>query len=123
GVEAAHRDAHDPAQRPDRECRTLGGDGPVAHEATASLANLWPAPPASGIRDPTRSVCANLSGLRATPRPRWRSARPGPHKSVGVITAPFFAPGFPDAGRRLGHLAPTTRGHRRPPRPSSARRP
>src|SRR4051812_45553159 len=38
GVEAAHRDAREPAQRPDRECRTLGGDEAVAHEATASRA-------------------------------------------------------------------------------------
>src|SRR4051795_9110241 len=38
GVEAAHRDAHDPAQRPDRERRTLGGDEALPHEAAASLA-------------------------------------------------------------------------------------
>src|SRR3954463_13950227 len=38
GVEAAHRDAHDPAQRPDRERRTLGGDEAVPHETAASLA-------------------------------------------------------------------------------------
>src|SRR4051794_38398162 len=28
----------------------------------------------------TRSVCFNVSGLAANPGPRWRSARPGPHK-------------------------------------------
>src|SRR3954469_19254493 len=28
----------------------------------------------------TRSVCFNVSGLGASPGPRWRSARPGPHK-------------------------------------------
>src|SRR4051794_26779569 len=38
GVEAAHRDAHDPAQRPDRERRTLGGDEALPHETAASLA-------------------------------------------------------------------------------------
>jgi len=36
------------------------------------------------FRDPVRSVYANLSGLRAPPWPRWRSARPGPHNNDGV---------------------------------------
>ena len=49
-------------------------------------------------------VCANVSGLTgACPRPRWRSARPGPHKSFG-IEAPFFEPGCQGAGRPSGHL-------------------
>ena len=46
--------------------------------------NVWPAPPASVFRDPVWSVYANVSGLGAMPRPRWRSARSGPHKHIGV---------------------------------------
>ena len=30
------------------------------------------------------SVCVNVSGLGPKPRPRWRYARPGPHKLLGV---------------------------------------
>jgi transposase len=48
-------------------------------------------------------------------QPRWRAARPGPHKSTGV-RAPFFSPGFRNAGRLSGHLACTAR------RPQSAAR-
>jgi putative transposase len=36
------------------------------------------------FHDPACSVYANVSGLEASPRPRWRSARPGPHKHDGV---------------------------------------
>ena len=36
------------------------------------------------FHDPIRPVYANLSGLRALPWPRWRSARPGPHNNDGV---------------------------------------
>jgi transposase len=43
------------------------------------------------------------------PRPRWRSAHPGPHKSFGVET-PFLKPGFQSAGSTVGpSLASTTR--------------
>ena len=42
-------------------------------------------------------VCINVSGLWAQPRPRWRSARPGPHKTYGV-RAPFLKPGCQNAG-------------------------
>jgi putative transposase len=37
------------------------------------------------LRDPVCAVYANVSGLGAMPRPRWRSARPGPHKLDGVM--------------------------------------
>lgn len=33
------------------------------------------------------SVCVNVSGLRASSRPRWRSARSGSHNSVGDKSA------------------------------------
>ena len=35
-------------------------------------------------------VCVNVSGLRRVPRPRWRSARFGPHKSSGVKRRHFL---------------------------------
>ncbi|NPD69645.1 transposase (plasmid) [Lichenicola cladoniae] len=46
--------------------------------------NVWPAPSASDLCDPIWSVYANVSGLGTLSRPRWRSARPGPHKNIGV---------------------------------------
>jgi len=50
------------------------------------------------------SVCINVSGLSVRCRwPRWRSARPGPHKGAGVH-APFYAIGFQNTGRLSGHL-------------------
>ena len=67
-----------------------------------------------------------VSGQR--PWPRWRSARPGPHKTPGV-KAPFFKPGFQNTGRLSGHLASTSRKQHRlsrfanaPPISSSRRR-
>jgi Winged helix-turn helix len=45
----------------------------------------------------TMPVCINVSGLWARPRPRWRSARSGPHKTYGVGT-PFLKPGCQSAG-------------------------
>jgi transposase len=52
-----------------------------------------------------QEACARRSDRSAStypvsgrsPRPRWRSARAGPHKSYG-IDAPFFKPGFQSAG-------------------------
>jgi len=35
-------------------------------------------------------VCINVSGLRGEPWPRWRSARPEPHKGAGIEC--HFAP-------------------------------
>ena len=52
--------------------------------------NVWPIPSASGCGCPGLRVCINVSGLRASPWPRWRSARPGPHKGVSVER--HFAP-------------------------------
>jgi transposase len=55
-----------------------------------SFKNVWPAPSARGLCELIWPVCVNVSGLGALPlRPRWRSARPGPHKTRGV-GAPFF---------------------------------
>src|SRR4051812_18105166 len=41
----------------------------------------------SGLIGP---VCINVSGLRGEPWPRWRSARPEPHKGAGIEC--HFAP-------------------------------
>ena len=47
--------------------------------------NVWPAPVASDDWVMTRSVCTNVSGMSARwPPPRWRSARPDPHRGVGL---------------------------------------
>ena len=46
-------------------------------------------PVRKGFQRAIRPVCVNVSGLGAAPRPGWRSARPGPHKTPGVA-APFF---------------------------------
>ena len=51
--------------------------------AGVSYNNVWPAPSASSFTT-TLAVYANVSGLRAEPWPRWRSARSGPHKFPGV---------------------------------------
>ena len=51
--------------------------------------NVWPAPSASDFCDPIWSVYANVSGLGTMSRPRWRFARPGPHKTGGD-ERPFF---------------------------------
>ncbi len=61
----------------------------------------------------TLSVCTNVSGMSARgPLPRWRSARPDPHKGAGLV-GPFCARGFRDTGRLSGHLPLTTRSLRR----------
>ena len=59
---------------------------PKAHRTASSLrVNVWPAPSASGLCLMFRAVCENVSGLSTRGRwPRWRSARPGPHKEVGI---------------------------------------
>lgn len=51
--------------------------------AGVSYNNVWPAPSVSSLTT-ALAVYANVSGLRAKPWPRWRSARPGPHKFPGV---------------------------------------
>jgi transposase len=69
-----------------------------------TVKNVWPAPFARGLLKRSRVVCANVSGLTSLgSQPRWRSARPGPHKRLGV-GAPFFAPGCQGDGRPSGHL-------------------
>jgi transposase, IS5 family len=45
--------------------------------------NVWPAPSARGFCNLAWPVCINVSGLEVDPRPRWRSARSGPHNHVG----------------------------------------
>jgi len=68
-------------------------------ETETTFKNVWPAPSASSFRDLTAvSLHQRIRPVgRAKPRPRWRSARPGPHKTRGV-RAPFFKPGCQNAG-------------------------
>jgi hypothetical protein len=55
--------------------------GPVGPDTKK---NVWPAPSASGFRDPFLSNLRQRIRPADFPRPRWRSARPGPHKTPGV---------------------------------------
>ena len=57
--------------------------------AEATFKNVWPAPSARDFFKMNHKVCFNVSGLGASPRPRWRSARPAPHKFHGVNRATF----------------------------------
>jgi transposase len=58
---------------------------PKAHEDDqAAHKNVWAAASASDFSDSIEAGCVNVSGLWAEPRPRWRSARPGPRKLHGV---------------------------------------
>ena len=61
-------------------------DGTIirAHQKAAGAANVWPAPSASGLDPLVCAVCINVSGLPASRWSRWKSARSGPHKGVGV---------------------------------------
>ncbi len=43
-------------------------------------------------------LLSRIRHVGSRPLPRWRSARPGPHKRRG-IAVPFFEPGFQGAGR------------------------
>jgi hypothetical protein len=61
---------------------------------TQTAAELGIAP--SMIRNWDRSA-STYPVSELLPRPRWRSARPGPHRNDG-IDAPFFRPGFQSAG-------------------------
>nr|WP_253183351.1 IS5 family transposase [Sphingobium phenoxybenzoativorans] len=57
----------------------------VRGHVSAAGGNVWLAPSASGLCLMIWSVCENVSGLSAWCRwPRWRSARPGPHKGAGI---------------------------------------
>src|ERR1700730_5884487 len=62
----------------------------VRAHVSAAGANAWAAPSASIFRELIRPVCINVSGLRVEPWPRWRSARPEPHKGAGIEC--HFAP-------------------------------
>jgi DDE_Tnp_1-associated len=85
--------------------RDLGLTGVVLTVDALHCQNVWPAPSASGLSvRPWQSAPTYPASERCS-RPRWRSARPGPHKTTGV-EAPFFGPGFRPAGRLLGHLDP-----------------
>ena len=80
-----------------------------AFEALAAATmNVWPAPSARVFGWWLRSVCVNVSGLGVWPRPRWRSAQPGPHNHSG-LGRPFDFPGSRAAVRLSGHLPFTTR--------------
>ena len=60
--------------------------------AALSFKNVWPAPSASGFGDLILvSLHQRIRPLWVQPRPRWRSARPGPHKNYGVGGAIFEA--------------------------------
>ena len=57
----------------------------VKIQRAAFGANVWLAPSASGLCLMFCAVCENVSGLSTRGRwPRWRSARPGPHKGAGI---------------------------------------
>jgi hypothetical protein len=58
-------------------------DNCLRAQSRLSLLNVWPAPSASSFNASVLPVCINVSGLWASPRPRWRAARSGPHKVVG----------------------------------------
>jgi len=75
-----------------------------AHQQAATAKTYGP-PRRQAVCDfRSDAVCINVSGLSARCRwPRWRSARPGPHKGAGVH-APFYAIGFQNTGRLSGHL-------------------
>jgi hypothetical protein len=47
--------------------------------------NVWPAPSASDfVEDAFVQSASTYPASGSCPRPRWRSARPGPHKTLGV---------------------------------------
>lgn len=54
-------------------------------EAAAAFKNVWPAPSASDFVEYAFVQSASTYPASGScPRPRWRSARPGPHKTLGV---------------------------------------
>ena len=52
-------------------------------EAQEALKNVWPAPSASDFVEYAFVQSASYPASGSCPRPRWRSARPGPHKTLG----------------------------------------
>ena len=81
-------------------------------QAVKATENVWPAPSSSGRFVWSRQSAKTYPAFRQRRWPRWRSARPGPHKGAGV-DAPFYAIGFQNTGRLSGHLPRTTRRHHR----------
>ena len=54
-------------------------------EEAAAFKNVWPAPSASDfVEDAFVQSASTYPASGSCPRPRWRSARPGPHKTLGV---------------------------------------
>jgi len=60
-----------------------------AHRSAAG-AKRMARPVCKRFSDLIGPVCINVSGLRGEPWPRWRSARPEPHKGAGIEC--HFAP-------------------------------
>ena len=56
----------------------------VRAHVSAAGANVWPAPSARAWSDLVGSVCIKRIRSQALAWPRWRSARPEPHKGVGI---------------------------------------
>ena len=68
------------------------------------LKNVWPAPSARwSMKVPVSGLHKRIRHVGTGPPPRWRAARPGPHKHVG-LNEPLFLPGFRNAARPSGHL-------------------
>jgi hypothetical protein len=57
---------------------------PTLRSRWEGIVNVWPAPSARAFSRASCAVYVNVSGLGALPRPRWRSARSGPHKLNGI---------------------------------------
>src|SRR6516164_3891825 len=99
------------AEKPDLTLRAVVGEL-VERGTPASYGAVWRFFKREGIsfkkrmaRPVRKRLCARRSDWSAStypvsglsPRPRWSSARSGPHKSYGV-DAPFFKPGCQNAG-------------------------
>ncbi len=52
--------------------------------ASLRLKNVWPAPSASGWSIRSSRSAPTYPASECCPRPRWSSARPGPHKGSGI---------------------------------------
>ena len=61
----------------------------------AALANVWPAPLQVVFSSRSDQSASTYPAYGLLPRPRWRSARPGPHKSYGVQTGAIVQNGIP----------------------------
>jgi putative transposase len=63
--------------------------------AQEAFKNVWPAPSASGFCDWSVQSASTYPACGMT-RPRWRSARPGPHKTRGVTSRAIFEARVPE---------------------------